>query len=219
MPEPGYLIERFDRFKDEQGNTQRRHVIDACQLLNKSRSFKNSSASLETLAACIDQCRNRASARLRLYRWLMFNVLIGNDDNHLKNISFMVSAEGIEVSSPYDMLCTAVYRTTAFADDRATWPAVDLMIPLPGANRFGDVTREAMLSAGQALGLNRRISERELDRMTADMPQGLAALRQEIEAQNAAYPAPVRVFLGGELRLVRTIENVVLPFMLERLKP
>ena len=73
--------------------------------------------------------------------------------------------------------------------------------------------------AGQALGLNRRISERELDRMTADMPQGLAALRQEIEAQNAEYPAPVRVFLGGELRLVRTVENVVLPFMLERLKP
>ena len=100
VPEPVYLIERFDRFKDEQGNTQRRHVIDACQLLNKSRSFKNSSASLETLAACIDKCRNRASARLRLYRWLMFNVLIGNDDNHLKNISFMVSAEGIEVSPP-----------------------------------------------------------------------------------------------------------------------
>ena len=55
--------------------------------------------------------------------------------------------------------------------------------------------------------------------MTVDMPQGLAALRQEFEAQNAAYPAPVRVFLGSELRLVRTIENVVLPFMLERVKP
>ena len=31
--------------------------------------------------------------------------------------------------------------------------------------------------------------------------------------------APARVFLGGELRLVRTVEHVVLPFMLERLKP
>jgi len=55
--------------------------------------------------------------------------------------------------------------------------------------------------------------------MTADMPQGLAALRQEFEAQNAEYLTPVRVFLGGELRLVRTVENVVLPFMLERVKP
>jgi serine/threonine-protein kinase HipA len=216
MPEPVYLIERFDRFRDAHGLTQRRHVIDACQLLNKSRNFKNVSASLLTLAACIDQCRNRASARLQLYRWLMFNVLIGNDDNHLKNISFMVSEQGIEVSPPYDMLCTAVYRTVAFADDRASWPAVDLMVALPGAAQFGDVTREAMLSAGEALGLNRRISERELDRMTAALPNALAAVLAEIEAQNADYPVPVRVFLGGELRLLRAVQNVVLPFMLQR---
>src|SRR5439155_25292713 len=95
---------------------------EACQLLNKSRSFKNASASLETLAACIGQCRNRASARLRLYRWLMFNVLI-----HLKNISFMVSAEGIELSPPYDMLCTAVlitpYPRCRYAIDSEGMPA------------------------------------------------------------------------------------------------
>lgn len=214
VPEPVYLIERFDRFTDAHGMTQRQHVIDACQLLNKSRNFKNMSASLTTLAACIDQCRNRASARLQLYRWLMFNVLIGNDDNHLKNISFLVSEQGIEVSPPYDMLCTAVYRTVAFADGRASWPAVDLMIALPGAAQFGDVTRDAMLRAGEALGLNRRISERELDRMTAALPDALAAVLAEIEAQNADYPAPVRVFLGGELRLLRAVQNVVLPFML-----
>jgi serine/threonine-protein kinase HipA len=218
VPEPVYLIERFDRFPDEQGTTQRRHVIDACQLLDKSRNFKNSSASLATVAACIEQCRNRVSARLRLYRWLIFNVLIGNDDNHLKNISFMVSAEGIEVSPPYDMLCTAVYRTIAFAGDRARWPEVELMIPLPGAKKFGEVTREAMLAAGEALGLNRQISERELDRMTAAMPKALAAVRTEIEAQNRDHPAAVKVFLGGELRLLRAIENVVLPFMLQRVK-
>lgn len=214
VPEPVYLIERFDRFTDAHGMTQRQHVIDACQLLNKSRNFKNMSASLTTLAACIDQCRNRASARLQLYRWLMFNVLIGNDDNHLKNISFLVSEQGIEVSPPYDMLCTAVYRTVAFADGRASWPAVDLMIALPGAAQFGDVTRDAMLRAGEALGLNRRISERELDRMTVALPDALAAVLAEIEAQNADYPAPVRVFLGGELRLLRAVQNVVLPFML-----
>lgn len=154
VPEPVYIIERFDRFQNEQGNTQRRHVIDACQLLGKSRNFKNTSASLQTMAACIDQCRNRAIARQRLYRWLIFNVLTGNDDNHLKNISFMVSHEGIEVSPPYDMLCTAVYRTIAFADERATWPAVDMMIAFAGATKFGQVTREGMLQAGEALGLN-----------------------------------------------------------------
>ena len=218
VPEPVYIIERFDRYQDERGNTQRRHVIDACQLLGKSRNFKNTSASLQTMAACIDQCRNRAIARQRLYRWLIFNVLTGNDDNHLKNISFMVSHEGIEVSPPYDMLCTAVYRTIAFADERATWPAVDMMIALPGATKFGQVTREAMLLAGEALGLNRKISERELDRMASALPSAFAAVRGEIEAQNLAYPAPVKRFLGGELRLLLAIEKIVIPFMVERVE-
>jgi serine/threonine-protein kinase HipA len=222
VPEPVYIIERFDRYQDEQGINknvvQRRHVIDACQLLGKSRNFKNTSASLQTMAACIAQCRIRATARLRLYRWLIFNVLTGNDDNHLKNISFMVSHEGIEVSPPYDMLCTAVYRTIAFADERATWPAVDMMIALPGATKFGQVTREAVLLAGEALGLNRRISERELDRMTSALPQAFADVRGEIEVQNLAYPAPVKRFLGGELRLLLTIEKIVIPFMVGRVK-
>lgn len=218
VPEPIYFIERFDRLRDAQGITQRLHVIDACQLLNKSRNFKNTSASLETLAACIAMCRNRTSARLRLYRWLVFNVLIGNDDNHLKNISFRVSDQGIEVSPPYDMLSTAVYHTVAYANEHALWPAVKLMIPLPGAATFGEVTREAVLAAGEALGLNRRISERELDRIAAAVPEALQAVRTEIEAQNADGAAEAKVFFAGELRLLRAIEHVVLPFMLERVR-
>lgn len=153
---------------------------------------------------------------LRLYRWLMFNVLIANDDNHLKNISFMVSAEGIELSPHYDMLSTSIYRTVALADSRATWPDVEMMIPLPGAARFSQLTRESLLRAGEVLGLTPRIGERELDRMTASFPLVLADLIQDIENQNAGYPQPVRVFLGGELRAVRAIQHVVVPDMLQR---
>ena len=216
IPEPVYLIERFDRHVDEAGRTQRRHIIDACQLLNKPRGFKNKSANLQTLSECVEKCRNRASARLRLYRWLMFNLLVGNDDNHLKNLSFMVSAEEIDLSPPYDMLSTSVYRTVAFADSRATWPEVEMMIPLPDATRFSQVSRESLLRAGEALGLPRRISERELDRMTQALPAALESLIQNIEQQNAGYPEAVRVFLGGELRVVRAIQHIVVPYMLQR---
>lgn len=219
VPEPVYLIERFDRYRDDAGRTQRRHIIDACQLLNKPRGFKNKSANLQTLSECIEKCRNRASARLRMYRWLVFNVLIANDDNHLKNLSFMVSAEGIDLSPCYDMLSTSVYRTVACADSRATWPAAEMMIPLPGATHFSQVTRESMLHAGEALGLTTRICERELNRMTAALPPTLASLIQEIEDQNTGYPEPVRAFLGGELRVARAIQHIVVPDMLRRVSP
>lgn len=216
VPEPVYIVERFDRYTDEAGRTQRRHIIDACQLLNKSRGFKNSAASLATLAECIGQCRNKARARLQLYRWLVFNVLVANDDNHLKNISFSVGPQGIELAPPYDLLSTGTYHTRAFADHRATWPAVPMMIPLPGASTFGQVTRTALLSAAEALGLTPRIGERELRRMTEALPHALAALVQAVEQDNAHYPEPVRTQLGGELRLLRTVQHVVVPEMLAR---
>jgi serine/threonine-protein kinase HipA len=215
-PEPVYIIERFDRQIDETGRTQRRHVIDACQLLNKSRTFKYKAATLPTLADIVMQCLNRASARLRLYAWLVFNLLIANNDNHLKNLSFMISDEGIELSPAYDLLSTAVYNTRAFADDRAIWPAVPLAIPLPEAPTFDAVTRESVLRAGEGLGLARRICERELDRLTLALPSALDRLARDIAIGNAHYPESVRPFLAGEIRLIDTIRHLVVPEMLKR---
>lgn len=217
VPEPVYLVERFDRYQDASGQTQRRHIIDACQLLNKSRGFKNHSATLATLAACIQLCRNRASARLGLFRWLLFNVLVANDDNHLKNISFSVGPEGIDLCPPYDLLSTATYHTQAFADHRAIWPAVPMMIPLPGASTFGEVSRESMLTAAETLGLSRRIAERELTRMASDMPMALAGLVRQVEQENTNLPESAKAQLGGELRLLRTMQHLVVPEMLGRI--
>ncbi len=218
-PEPVYLIERFDRRVDPQGRTERRHIIDACQLLNQSRTFKYKTATLPTLARVIEHCRNRVSTRLQLYRWLVFNLLVANGDNHLKNLSFLVSAEGIELAPAYDLLATGCYHTRAFANERANWPAADLAIPLPGATTFGQVTRESVLSAGQTLGLPHRLGARELDRLTRDLPRALNALVERIEAENAGYPEPVRTFLGGERRLIATVQHLIVPDMLHRLKP
>ena len=216
-PEPVYIIERFDRFLDNAGRTQRRHIIDACQLLNKSGLFKYKTATLQSLAQIIEYCRNRVATRLSLYRWLVFNLLLANTDNHLKNLSFLVSAEGIELAPAYDLLSTGAYHTRAFANERANWPAASLAIELPGAATLAAVTRESILSAGEVLGLPRRLGERDLDRLTRDLLPTLNALQQRIERENGEYPESVHVFLAGERRLVATIKHVVVRDMLQRL--
>jgi serine/threonine-protein kinase HipA len=216
-PEPIYIVERFDRVADRDGRTQRRHIIDACQLLNKSRTFKYKTATLETLVQIIDRCRNRVATRLGLYRWLTFNLLVANTDNHLKNLSFLVSPAGIELAPAYDLLSTGAYHTRAFANERANWPAVDLAIGLPGANTLGVVTRDSILSAGEILGLRRRIGERELDRLMRDLPPSIDQLQKQIERENADLTEPVRVFLAGEVRLVATVKYLVVNDMLQRL--
>lgn len=215
-PEPVYIVERFDRHVDDAGHVQRRHVIDACQLLNKPRAFKYRNATLQTLAEIVTHCRNRVAARLQLYVWLVFNVLIANNDNHLKNLSFTVSKEGINLAPAYDLLSTATYHTRAFANERANWPAVEMAIALPDAPTFGAVTRESVLRAGEALGLPRRIGERELDRLTRTLPGAFGKLETAIATQNAQYPDSVRPFSGGEVRLIRTIRHVVIPDMIAR---
>jgi cytochrome b561 len=135
----------------------------------------------------------------------------------LKNLSFTVSEEGIELSPVYDLLSTAVYHTRAFADHRADWPAVELTIALPDAPTFGAVSRESVLRAGEALGLTRRICERELNRLAYTLPGALEELGAAIATANTQYPEPVRVFLAGEIRLIRTIQHLIVPEMLGRL--
>lgn len=215
-PEPVYIVERFDRFVDESGRAQRLHIIDTCQLLNKARTFKYTAAHLETLKEAIVQCRNRASTRLRLFQWLVFNVLIANHDNHLKNISFVVSSEGVSLAPAYDLLSTATYNTVAFAQERANWPHVEMAIPLAGAVKFSQVTRQVIVDSGVILGLTPGICTRELDRMSKAIPVELDKIIQEVERENLQLSAQARPFLGGEMRLLRTIRYLIVPDMIAR---
>ncbi|MGH8857791.1 MAG: HipA domain-containing protein [Polaromonas sp.] len=232
VPQPVYLVERFDRVKGKDQNkenveevmeVQRRHVIDTCQLLGKARTFKYSAAHLDTLAQAVGLCRSRAAARLQLYRWVVFNVLIGNGDNHLKNISFLVDASGINVAPAYDLLCTAAYETRALADEKARWPDTALAFSLGNAKTFAAVTRAHVLEAGQALGLAATTAKRELDLFIKAVPLEADKLIADIEAHNekdvAASPDPAttRAYLGGEMRMLGAVRHIVLTEMAQQL--
>lgn len=217
VPEPVYIIERFDRTVDENtGLTRRTHIIDSCQLLNKSRSFKYSAARLATLAAAVGMCRSRAKARVSLFRWLAFNFLLGNNDNHLKNISFTVESSGIEVAPFYDILSTQAYSTRAMANDRATWPNESLAIPLGNATITGNAGFEDLLAAGTALGLAKATCERELGGMVTRLPGAAEKASHVIEDQadqmiaKSPQPEVTKSYMAGEFRLLRAIVSIVI---------
>jgi serine/threonine-protein kinase HipA len=164
VPRPVYLIERFDRLTDTDSlqpetretppSTRRLHAIDACQLLNKSRLFKHSGASVEALREVCEQMGDTLTAPLRLFRWLIFNLLVGNDDCHLKNLSFLVGPDGISLAPHYDLLATGVYHSRALAGNDGRWPDVELAVRLsPEVRTFQAVTPEAILTAAATLGV------------------------------------------------------------------
>lgn len=216
VPQPVYVIERFDRVISQSTQTKRLHIIDSCQLLNKSREFKYYGANLNALAQAINQCRNKAAARLAIYRWLVFNLLVGNGDNHLKNLSFLVDASGINIAKAYDLLSTAVYDTRTFANEKATWPNTALALQIGNAKTFSAVTREDVLGAGMALGLSRQTAEREFNRQLELFLPAADELIEEIEGSfkkfELEYPdePSVATTLASERQVLRAIRHVIL---------
>lgn len=217
VPAPVYLIERFDRRMGPRG-VERLHAIDACQLLNLDRQFKYAAASIKSLARLADACSAPAAARLQLYRWFVFNLLIGNNDAHLKNLSFLVDRDGTRLAPHYDMLSTAVYHTRAM--DKDSWPNCPLSWPFGGLQRFDQVDRAAVIGAGVELGLRAETAMRLLDLQLKSVPLAAAKVYQQIEQENmalqAARPGLAAVF-GSELRTVRSIDKLIVHDMVAKL--
>lgn len=218
VPSPVYLIDRFDRMLDIQG-WQRQHVIDACQLLGLDRSFKYSQGSMESLAALANACRSPAVARSRLFSWLVFNVLVGNSDAHLKNLSFMVSHEGVQLAPFYDLLSVASYDTPAF--DKKGWPTqTQLAWPICGVRHFSDINRALLLEAGAVLNLAKGTAERLLENLRSRVTQEAEALYAEVESENAdiAHMRPgLSATMAGESRCLRSILHTIIKDMAKRL--
>lgn len=209
VPDPVYLINRFDR-ETSGTETRRLHVIDACQLLGLDRTFKYQQSTVATLNRCIERCNRPALARQQVLSWVIFNLLTGNADGHLKNLSFRVSAQGIELAPFYDLVSTECYRATPESDPR--WPARDFSLLIGKAATFAAVTPADVLAFANELGTNRRAAARALNEMTDRITTAADLLIAEFE--KTEIPETSR---AGDLRVVRQIRHIVLRGMHERL--
>ena len=218
VPQPVYLIERFDRVQHDQ-HWSRLHCIDACQLDGLSRAFKYSAGSIERLADLANRCRPAALARLRLFQWLIFNVLVGNEDAHLKNLSFLMSGKGVHLSPFYDLLSTAVYGTRAC--DRDQWPEhATLAWPIHGTQHLAAITTPLLIKAGEAMGIKpttaRGALRKLVDSVRLEAPKLLDDVIRQNEALLAQQPQ-LGATLAGEVRLLRSIHAIVIREMTAQL--
>lgn len=255
VPQPVYAIERFDRQFDHQDlatetaatppAVQPVHVIDACQLLNKPRVFKYG-AGVHELRELSQACEDKLTTPVRLFRWLVFNLLVANDDCHLKNLSFMVTPGRVDLAPHYDLLATGVYHTRAFADERGRWPAVPLALRLsPEVARFDQVTPEAVLASATTLGVPKPLALRivrevvtqvlaAFDAVYAEYDPQQQGLTAQLKARNFEVPAlvaPDETAAPGRdnaaaqvcaperaqlMKLLRVLRHIVLPEMVPR---
>jgi serine/threonine-protein kinase HipA len=217
VPEPAFIISRFDRTPGPE-EPARVHALDGIQMLNEPAYNKYTSATLPKLKDLIGQCRNKVRARLDVYRWIIFNTMVGNSDSHLKNISFLVDQDGKRVAPFYDLLCTAVYHTPACSDGDAVWPHEKLSSPVVGAEFFEDVTYDKLIDTGIELGLNKATATREVGKIVSRLGGAAEDIANKLEAtmRDPAGPngTPARETIGAESHLLRSIRMIVIADML-----
>lgn len=219
VPAPVYLIQRFDR-ELRKDDVHRLHSIDACQLLNLDRAYKYRAADLDALVRITQRCSSPALARVKLYSWLVFNVLVGNEDAHLKNLSFLVDQRGIRIAPHYDLLASAVYDTRAF-NQEARWPRVGLAWELGGRRTFDEIDSDALIAAADRLGLKKQAATRLLEDQVNRIEAQTNALLAEIETENRVMmrrQPGLEATFAGELRLLRAIVHVIVQEMAGRLR-
>ena len=99
-----YFIKRFDR----KSQKDKIPVEDFAQLSGMSRDTKYK-YSMEKLISIIEQyCTFPAIEKAKLFKLVLFNFLVGNEDMHLKNYSVIVRNNKVELSPAYDLLNTTI---------------------------------------------------------------------------------------------------------------
>lgn len=110
---PLFVIERYDRIY-EKNKIKRIHQQDFCQALGITSDSKYEAEGGPTLKVNYELLVKNVSAKYRFrdilafLDWISFNLLIGNNDSHSKNISFLMN-NSIQLSPFYDLICTEIY--------------------------------------------------------------------------------------------------------------
>ncbi|MBA2238270.1 MAG: type II toxin-antitoxin system HipA family toxin [Lysobacter sp.] len=136
------LIERFDREPAEDGFA-RRHMVSALTMLGVSE-LESPNQSYEAIAGVINS-RGAAACverdRVELFKRMVFNILVTNNDDHLRNHAFLhdPAGRGWRLSPLYDVVPSPEVGTDRFLN-LAAGPqgrAARLDNALAGAGAFG----------------------------------------------------------------------------------
>lgn len=158
--EPGIIIERYDRTRDNAGHVLRIHQEDFCQALSISPEIKYAEQGGPTTPQIIGMLKTtRVNAKENIYRfilYLFFNYLIGATDAHGKNHSLIHAAPGdVRIAPLYDVASIAPYESLAPRKRKPLRAALSI----GGENRFGEVGRK---------NIEKMVHDCQLDEMGLD---------------------------------------------------
>lgn len=163
------VVRRFDRIPGAAGSLRRLVQYDFCQLAGTLSDRKYEKEGGPGVVACADLIREHSSQPaldLRHFiRWLLFNLYVGNNDGHAKNLSvYHVPGRGTMLTPFYDLMCTRLYPglSPAFA------------FSIGGETHPGRVDRHHVTAMARSLGMQPDFVLRQAADLARDMPAAVA---------------------------------------------
>jgi serine/threonine-protein kinase HipA len=107
------IIKRYDRIANKAEDIQKIHQMDLCQLDLKPSTVKYEADGGPSLLRCYELLKESgvpASDFKRFLQWIFFNLFVGNNDSHAKNLSvYFPPGLGARLTPFYDLLSTSIY--------------------------------------------------------------------------------------------------------------
>lgn len=103
------LVDRFDRVPDGTGGFNRLPMLSGLTLLDSDWNASSNWAKEWHYGHLVDEMGRRGvpqSDRQELFKRICFNILVGNDDDHPKNVAVLFTAGGWRLSPMYDVVPT-----------------------------------------------------------------------------------------------------------------
>jgi serine/threonine-protein kinase HipA len=173
---PLFLIERYDRIKDND-RVKRLHQQDFCQAFGITSDKKYEAEGGPSLASVYGLMlenvsgRKRIESSFRIIDWVCFNLLIGNNDSHAKNLSFLMINNRHDLSPFYDLISTAIYPSLS----------TGFSFKIGGAFAFEKMGQKRMALEEEQLGVKEGVFSERMSLVYKNILEKQDALIEEID--------------------------------------
>lgn len=204
---PALLVQRYDRTRVG-GKITRLHQEDFCQALGYSYERKYESEGGPPLAECFrlidENCAHPIIDKRNLLRWVVFNYLIGNCDGHAKNLSILITSDGVRLAPFYDLMSTEIY------------PGLDdsLAMKVGGENRPKWILRRHWERLAKEAGVATKAVTGICEDLAATLPQAVTKLADPFVAKHGGENVVKKIVAHVKLRckeLTESLEGPVTP--------
>ena len=203
-----FATKRFDRTIDSDSKVldglqipYRLHQEDLAQALGIAARDKYESNGGSYLKKVMKTIRAYSADpivdQLKLWNICIFNYLVGNTDNHIKNLSIIYSKDlkAIRLAPAYDIVSTMVYESST----------ENMAISIGGLYNIYDIDRGAFEKEAFNVGLGRKNALKHFDYMVAHFKEAIYAASAELEAQGFEEAEEIRekILLKGGIAKYR----------------